>query len=66
MKRLKNNLLSWFIYSSLTYIIIIPIGQWVINISISLLIGFLFGILNDILTQLRKLNGEKILNDENN
>lgn len=33
--------------------------MWITGISISILIGFLFGLLNDIITQLRKLNGEK-------
>ena len=56
MKRLTHNLLVWLIYSILIYIILISFENW---ISISLLVGFLFGLLNDILTQLRKLNGEK-------
>lgn len=62
--RLKNNLKSIGIYSILTYIALIPLQMWFISISISLLIGFLFGMLNDIIIQLRKLNGEKFKNLE--
>jgi hypothetical protein len=62
--RLKHNLLTALIYSVVVYIIILPLKLWVIGISISILIGFFFGLLNDIITQLRKLNGEKFTNIE--
>jgi len=57
--RLKRNLIIWLIYSAVCYAILLPIGIYITGISISLLMGFFFGILNDILTQLRKANGEK-------
>lgn len=60
--RLKHNLKTWMIYSIICYIILIPFKIWITGISISLLIGFLFGLLNDIIIQLRKLNGEKFEN----
>jgi len=62
--RLKHNLLGWLFYTIGVYIIIIPFKLWLIGISISILIGFFFNILNDIITQLRKLNGEKFPNIE--
>jgi len=46
-------------YSLITYIILIPFQIWIIGISVAILLGFFFGLLNDIVTQLRKLNGEK-------
>lgn len=64
MKRLKFNLQSWVLYAVICYIILLPLKMYVIGISISLIIGFLFGILNDIVIQLRKLNGEKFPNME--
>jgi ribose/xylose/arabinose/galactoside ABC-type transport system permease subunit len=57
--RMKNNLKALAIYSLICYIILIPIKMWIIAIPISILVGFLFGLLNDIIIQLRKLNGEK-------
>lgn len=57
-KRLKHNITVWLIYSLICYIVLIPFQIWITGISISLLIGFFFGLLNDIITQLRKLNGE--------
>lgn len=65
IKKRTHNLLSWLVYSILIYILLIPLKTWIIAISISLIIGFLFGLLNDILTQLRILNGEKIKNLSN-
>lgn len=62
--RLKHNLKSWIIYSIICYIILIPFKIWITGISVSLLIGFLFGLLNNIIIQLRKLNGEKFENIE--
>jgi hypothetical protein len=57
--RLKHNLMGLGIYSVIAYILLLPLKLWVVSIGIALLIGFLFGLLNDIITQLRKLNGEK-------
>jgi hypothetical protein len=57
--RFKKNLIVWFIYILVVYILLIPLKIWIIGISISILIGLLFGLLNDIILQLRKLNGEK-------
>lgn len=66
MKRLKHNLKAQGAYTLIIFIILIPlftsleIENWLqSNISISIIVGLLIGILNDILTQLRKLNGEK-------
>jgi hypothetical protein len=57
--RLKYNLKTWVVYSLICYIILIPFQIWITGISISVLIGFFFALLNDIIIQLRKLNGEK-------
>jgi hypothetical protein len=65
-KRVKHNLFTWLFYSMIVYICLIPLKLWIVSIGISILIGFLFGILNDILTQLRKFNGEKFINLEEN
>ncbi|MFW6233720.1 MAG: hypothetical protein ACOC3Z_03600 [Nanoarchaeota archaeon] len=46
----------------MVYLLLIPFKIWVTGISISLILGILFGILNGILTQLRMLNGEKFEN----
>ena len=62
--RLKHNLKVWLVYSIMCYIIIIPLQIWIIGISVSIITGFFFGCLNDIITQLRKLNGEKFENIE--
>ena len=62
---LKHNLITWTFYSIICYIILLPLKLWIIGISISLLIGFLFELLNDILIQLRKINGEKFPGIEN-
>lgn len=62
--RIKYSLVSWFIYTVMTYIVLLPCQLGILSASISILAGFLFGILNDILTQLRKLNGEKFPNTE--
>ena len=60
--RLKHNLKTWAAYSLICYIILMPFQIWITGISISILIGFFFGLLNDIIIQLRKLNGEKFEN----
>jgi uncharacterized protein YqfA (UPF0365 family) len=56
---MNRNLKSLIIYSLICYIILIPFKLWIISISISILVGFLFGLLNEIITQLRKLNDDK-------
>lgn len=63
-KRIKHNLLGWLIYSLGCYIIIMPFQMWILGIPISILFGFITNMLNDIITQLRKLNGEKFTNIE--
>jgi hypothetical protein len=60
----KNNILAWFIYSAITYA-----GLWyfcgtLFTIPLSILIGFHFQILNAVIIELRKLNGEKLLNNK--
>jgi hypothetical protein len=57
--RLKHNLTSIIIYAIIAYLLLIPFKMWITGISISIFIGFFFGFLNDIIIQLRKLNGEK-------
>ena len=56
--RLKRNLKVLIAYSLTCYIILIPFKVWITGVSISILIGFFFGLLDDIIMQLRKLNGE--------
>lgn len=64
-KRLKFNLMSIVIYAVIICILLIPFEFSCLNkISTSLIIGFFFGFLNDIIIQLRKLNGEKFPNLE--
>jgi len=63
-KRLKHNLIGWLAYAIICYIVLIPFKMWVTGISISILFGFISNMLNDIITQLRKLNGEKFPNIE--
>lgn len=65
-KKLKHNLVVIAAYALFTFLILIPlfvsldIENWLqANASVSTILGFLFSILNDITTQLRKLNGEK-------
>lgn len=57
--RLKHNIFGIITYSVIIYIILLPLKMWISAIPISILIGFLFGFLNEIITQLRKLNGEE-------
>ena len=64
--RLNHNLFSWLFYSIMIYVLLLPLQLWVVNISVSIILGFFAGMLNDILTQLRKLNGEKFPNLEDN
>ena len=62
--RTKHNLQGWALYSVMSYIILIPCQIWIPAISISLLAGFLFGSIDAVITELRKLNGEKFPNLE--
>ncbi len=66
--RLKHNLASITVYFLFTFVLLILVGQWYDPkaLPISVLIGFLFGQLNDINTQLRQLNGEKFPELEEN
>lgn len=57
--RLKHNLLVLIIYSAVVYVLLLPLKLWVVSIGISFIMGWVIGILNDILTQLRRMNGEK-------
>ncbi len=63
-KQAKHNVLSWLIYTICTYIVLLLTQQYIICIPISIIIGFLFSLLNSIIIQLRKLNGEKFPNIE--
>lgn len=63
-KRLKFNLKTWLFYTIMFYIIILPYQNYITGISVSLILGFFAGIFNDIIIQLRKLNGEKFDNIE--
>ena len=58
--RLKRNFKVLIAYSLTCYIILIPFKVWITSVSISILIGFFFVLLDDIIIQLRKLNGEKL------
>jgi len=53
-EKLKKNLFSWLIYTILMCLILSPFG-----FRVCLALGLFFSFLNEILTQLRKLNGEK-------
>jgi len=57
--RLKHNFIVWFIYSLMFYIALIPLHLWIISGGIAIILGWFGGILNDILVQLRRMNGEK-------
>ena len=57
--KLKHSLRNWWFYSACTFIISYIFVDSLMLIPISLLIGFLFSFLNDIITELRKLNGER-------
>lgn len=59
-KRTKHNLTVWGVYSLGGLVIVSPFDfTWKQTICISLGLGFTWGLLNDIILQLRKLNGEK-------
>lgn len=63
--KLKHNLVTFGIYTIGVFVVLTPCKLGWSAVSISIILGFLFGILNEIVTQLRKLNGEKISNTEN-
>ena len=60
----QNKFLVWGLYSLGVYILLLPYGLWITSIPISILVGFLFGLINEVITQLRVLNGEKLLGDK--
>lgn len=67
MKRLKNNLINIGIYGTLVMVLLIPFHESLTfgkAVSITLAIAFTWGMLNEIITQLRKINGEKFENLE--
>lgn len=53
---MRHSIKVFLVYCLMCYIILIPLKMWVISISVSILVGFLFGLLNDIWGELRKLN----------
>lgn len=59
MMVMKRNMTSWLIYTVVAAIILYLSFGWCSLLFLSLLIGFLFGFLNTIVTELRKLNGEE-------
>ena len=52
----KEDYIKFLIYFCISYVCLIPTQNWIINIGISILIGALFGALNEIILQLKKLN----------
>lgn len=63
-KRLKYNLITFVIYFIVFYVMLFPIALFdirylLVNVSYSLVLGFITGILNSIYIELRRLNGEK-------
>jgi len=65
-KRLKHNIISLSAYFTMLIILLWPLGLEEKTFGIALSIAFLFSLLNDIITELRKLNGEKFTNLEEN
>lgn len=67
MKKFKDYLISIGIYGSIAMVMLIPFHESLTfgkAVSISLGIAFTWGMLNELITQLRKLNGEKFENLE--
>lgn len=63
-KRLRYNLITFVIYFIVFYVMLFPIALFdirylLVNVSYSLILGFITGILNSIYIELRRLNGEK-------
>lgn len=63
-KRLKYNLITFVIYFIVFYVMLFPIALFdirylLVNVSYSLVLSFITGILNSIYIELRRLNGEK-------
>jgi hypothetical protein len=58
MSNLKTNLIDWTIYSIIAAILLIPFfgGQYLEHLSASLLVGFLFGMLNRIIREVEFLS----------
>ena len=63
-KKLKHNSITALIYSFFSCLLLLIAFEVIVAIPVGILIGFFFGLLNDIITQLRKLNGEKFENLE--
>jgi hypothetical protein len=61
---LKRNLIIVIIYTLVCYVILIPFKKFITGISISILFGVFFGFLNEIITQLKKIN-EKLKTEYN-
>ena len=59
MKELKRNLIIIGMYSIFVYVILLPLQLYTFMLPISFLIGFIIGILNEIYTQVKKLNNQK-------
>ena len=65
MKTEKQNRLSAVgLYTLGVYIVLIPFKLWILSISISIILGFFFGLMNEIILQLKKINGEVFFNDD--
>lgn len=63
-KRLKYNLITFVIYFIVFYVMLFTIALFdirylLVNVSYSLVLSFITGILNSIYIELRRLNGEK-------
>jgi Na+/H+ antiporter NhaC len=61
----KKNIIIWLIYSIISMILFIPFfyGEWFKHLSISLLTGFLFGMLNAIINELIIINTKNHKNE---
>lgn len=69
MKNLKRNIITILIYSVVVFLILLIGFEASLKLcSVALLSGFTLSFLNELLTQLRKLNGEKFkyLDDDSN
>lgn len=55
-----KNILGWFVYFIFTMIVLLPIlyGNWSVHICASMLISFLYGMLNKIIQLLTKILDE--------
>jgi hypothetical protein len=58
--RTKHNLIVWGIYSLGALLLLLPFDfTWMQSICLSIGLGFTWGLLNDVILQLRMLNGEE-------